>query len=241
MRANNMWDVWNILVRTFLNESRFFLGFVFSVLLLPIFQSILGTHEFFGSQKASRCSRLHWLLHGIEKRGQFSIPCLRFFFQFRVSNFLQVFSFFRPRFEMCPKRPTMLSNISIPHGSTRNYEFNLELPPTIDLWVKKIILFCPSKWWDHSRQIFIFLNAIPMTDVQHKIICKSCSWKKEHFFYWYLSKLLKIWKPSGYYYKIHNTRCVLHTYSVIIRILQIKVEAFEPWFNMYLTNSGIFY
>jgi hypothetical protein len=33
----------------FLEQVQIFLGFLY---LLPIFQSLLGTHEFFGSQKA---------------------------------------------------------------------------------------------------------------------------------------------------------------------------------------------
>lgn len=115
MRANNMWDVWNILVRTFLNEFRFFWVFLY---LLPIFQSILGTHEFFGSQKALKDAVAYIGFCTALKN---------------VTNF----QFLAREFKMCPKGPTMLLEISISHGSTRNYKIQLGVAPNHGSWGKE--------------------------------------------------------------------------------------------------------
>jgi len=56
--------------------------------------------------------------------------------------------------------------------------------------------------------------------VQHKVSHTKTLAKKKRKFYWYLVKIVEHWKPSELPLQMHNTRCILHTYSSTVEILK---------------------
>jgi hypothetical protein len=141
MRANYMWDVWNMLVRTFLNEFRFF--WVFSllatnILVNPGHTRVLPKSKSLKMQSPTLAFAKTWPIFS-------SLPenskCVR-----RGQPY-----YWRYQYHMVPQLTT-------------NSTWSCPLPQTMDLLAKKIILFCPNKWRDQKGHFF-FLNAMPIIDV----------------------------------------------------------------------------
>jgi len=96
----------------------------------------------------------------------------------------------------------------------------------IESWDKKITNYWVHKKWFYMQTPIkckrVFPITIPTTDVWHIIIHKRSSKKNEESFIdicWNCWKL----KIIGLLLHVHNTRCILHTYSSTVEILKNSI------------------